>query len=111
MHCVHQQAGELRLHGWLNRERMPVRVQSRVLPHRQQLHCLHHLQLANQLRGFRLSGWRREQRPRLCTVALTAAAAPTAASTATTTSFTSSFSTTTSFTTCTTRYALLGSAG
>ena len=42
--CVHQQAGELILHGWLNRhERMPVQVQPRVLPHRQQLHCLHHL--------------------------------------------------------------------
>ena len=86
---MHQQAGELRLHGWLNHERMPVQVQRRVLPHRQQLHGVHDL-LANRLRGFRLPGWRREQRPRLCTVAPTAAAAPTAA-----TSFTTSFSTTT----------------
>ena len=76
---MHQQAGELRLHGWLNRERMPVRVQSRVLPHRQQLHRVHDLFLASQLRGFRLSGWRREQQPRLCTVAPTAAALAAAA--------------------------------
>ena len=30
--CVHQQACELILHGWLNHERMPVQVQRRVLP-------------------------------------------------------------------------------
>ena len=55
---------------------MPIRVQRRILPLGKQLPGVHDLFRDNRPPGFRVSGWRREQRPRLCTMAPLAAYPP-----------------------------------